>query len=106
MVGLGVDVSGIERTRGETFHWVGRYADDLATRETLESRLGVFADFQPKLHDRHCDAQLVLLGNIDPVLQFDVLRQVRAPALVAADTLNLWINIKRAQLEKTRSKVH
>jgi len=105
LVALGVDVSGIERTAGETFHWVGRYAPDLATRETLDTRLGVFADFQPKLHEAHKDAQLVLLGNIDPVLQLDVLRQVRAPALVAADTMNLWINIKRDDLVKTLAKV-
>jgi sugar/nucleoside kinase (ribokinase family) len=105
LVGLGVDISGIERTSGETFHWVGRYAPDLATRETLETRLGVFADFQPKLHDAHRDAQLVLLGNIDPALQLDVLRQVRAPALVAADTMNLWINIKRDVLLQMLSRV-
>src|SRR5262245_1068561 len=103
---IGVDVSGIERMPGATFHWVGRYAPDLAARETLDTRLGVFADFQPKLNDAHKDAQLVLLGNIDPALQFDVLRQVRAPALVAADTMNLWINIKRADLEKTLARVH
>src|SRR4051812_35825714 len=96
---LGVDVSGIERAKGETFHWVGKYSPDLTTRETLDTKLGVFADFQPKLHDKHKDAQLVLLGNIDPILQIDVLRQVRAPALVAADTMNLWIDIKRAELE-------
>jgi sugar/nucleoside kinase (ribokinase family) len=106
MTEAGVDCSGIERTPGETFHWVGKYAPDLATRETIDTRLGVFATFQPKLNDAHKDAQLVLLGNIDPDLQFDVLRQVRAPALVAADTMNLWINIKRAELEKTLSKVH
>ncbi|NVB82238.1 MAG: sugar kinase [Kofleriaceae bacterium] len=104
--GYGVDVSGIERTPGETFHWVGKYAPDLATRETIDTRLGVFATFQPKVAEHHRDAQLVLLGNIDPALQFDVLSQVRAPALVAADTMNLWINIKRADLEKTLSKVH
>ncbi len=106
LVAQGVDVSGIERVPGETFHWVGRYAADLATRETLDTRLGVFADFQPKLHDRHKDAQLVLLGNIDPVLQLDVLRQVRAPMLVAADTMNLWINIKRDDLVATLARVH
>jgi sugar/nucleoside kinase (ribokinase family) len=105
LAGLGVDTAGIERTPGETFHWVGRYAPDLATRETLDTRLGVFADFQPKLHDAHRDAELVLLGNIDPVLQLDVLRQVRAPVLVAADTMNLWINIKRDDLVKTLAKV-
>jgi sugar/nucleoside kinase (ribokinase family) len=103
---LGVDVSGIERTAGETFHWVGKYAPDLATRETIDTRLGVFATFQPKLNDAHKDAQLVLLGNIDPALQIDVLTQVKKPALVAADTMNLWINIKRPDLEKMLSKVH
>ena len=106
LVSLGVDVSGIERTPGETFHWVGRYAPDLATRETLDTRLGVFANFQPKLHDAHKDAQLVLLGNIDPVLQLDVLRQVRAPVLVAADTMNLWINLKRDDLLRMLAGVH
>lgn len=106
MAQLGVDTSGIERTAGETFHWTGRYAPDLATRETLETRLGVFAQFQPKLGDAHKDAQLVLLGNIDPALQLDVLRQVRAPALVAADTMNLWIGIKRDALLATLAKVH
>ena len=106
MVSLGVDVSGIERTPGETFHWVGRYAPDLATRETLDTRLGVFASFEPKLGDAHCDAQLVLLCNIDPVLQLDVLRQVRSPALVAADTMNLWIDIKRDELKKTLARVN
>jgi sugar/nucleoside kinase (ribokinase family) len=105
LVEMGVDVSGIERTAGETFHWVGRYAPDLATRETLETKLGVFADFQPKLTEAHKDAQLVLLGNIDPALQLDVLRQVRAPQLVAADTMNLWINIKRDDLVATLAKV-
>lgn len=103
---MGVDVSGIERTPGETFHWAGRYAPDLATRETLRTRLGVFATFQPKLNDGHRDAQLVLLGNIDPALQLDVLRQVRAPTLVAADTMNLWIDIKRDELHRTLAGVH
>jgi sugar/nucleoside kinase (ribokinase family) len=103
---LGVDTSGIERAAGETFHWVGRYAPDLATRETLDTRLGVFGSFQPKLHASHKDAQLVLLGNIDPALQLDVLNQVKAPQLVAADTMNLWINIKRDDLVKTLARVN
>jgi len=102
---LGVDTTGIERRRGETFHWVGRYAPDLATRETLDTRLGVFAAFAPKLSEVHRDAELVLLGNIDPVLQLDVVRQVKSPKLVAADTMNLWIDIKREDLIKTLARV-
>ena len=103
---LGVDTSGIERRKGESFHWVGKYAPDLSTRETLDTRLGVFAEFQPKVSEAQRDAQLVLLGNIAPVLQLDVLKQLRAPALVAMDTMNLWINIKRDDLAKTIAKIH
>ena len=106
LVAMGVDTSGIERRKGESFHWVGKYAPDLATRETLDTRLGVFAEFQPKVSEAQRDAQLVLLGNIDPVLQLDVLEQLRSPTLVAMDTMNLWINIKRAELAKVLAKVH
>jgi sugar/nucleoside kinase (ribokinase family) len=106
LAAVGVDVSGVERQAGETFHWVGKYAPDLATRETLDTRLGVFATFAPKLSPAQQGAQLVLLGNIDPAVQLDVLRQVKSPVLVAADTMNLWINIKRAELGQMLSKIH
>jgi sugar/nucleoside kinase (ribokinase family) len=106
MTALGIDTSGIERKPGETFHWVGKYADDLATRQTLDTRLGVFGDFQPKVKESHRDAELVLLGNIDPSLQLDVLEQVRQPALIAIDTMNLWIDIKRDALIKVLGRSH
>lgn len=105
LAALGVDTAGIERRPGETFHWAGRYAPDLASRVTLDTRLGVFAEFQPRVREESRDAQLVLLGNIDPELQLDVLNQVRAPALVAADTMNLWIDIRRDALVRTLAKV-
>ncbi|MCX5745799.1 MAG: PfkB family carbohydrate kinase [Proteobacteria bacterium] len=106
LTALGVDTSGIETKPGETFHWVGKYADDLATRETLDTRLGVFATFQPKLGQAHRDAEIVMLGNIDPVLQLDVLNQTKKPALVAVDTMNLWIDIKRPDLLKVLERSH
>lgn len=102
----GVDVSGIERRPGKTFRWVGRYAPDLATRETLDTQLGVFAQFQPKLTDQHRSADLVFLGNIDPVLQLEVVEQVRRPVLIAADTMNFWINGSREALLATLHRVH
>ncbi|MBP6633939.1 MAG: sugar kinase [Kofleriaceae bacterium] len=102
---LGVDVSGVERKPGETFHWVGKYSDDLTSRETLDTRLGVFADFQPRLLPQHQDAELVLLGNIDPVLQLSVCEQARKPTLVALDTMNLWINIRRPELLAALARV-
>ena len=87
----GVDLSGIERREGESFFWAGRYAYDLSSRETLETRLGVFADFDPTIPERFRDARWIFLGNIDPTLQLQVLEQVRSPALVACDTMNYWI---------------
>ena len=106
MDALGIDVSGIERRPGQTFHWVGKYSDDLASRETLDTRLGVFASFTPRLDARHREAELVFLGNIDPVLQLDVVEQTEAPVLVAADTMNFWIGGKRSELLKTLKRVN
>jgi sugar/nucleoside kinase (ribokinase family) len=106
MTAAGIDVSGIERREGKTFHWAGKYSDDLSQRETLDTRLGVFATFQPHLAARHRGAQLVFLGNIDPVLQRDVVEQTEGPLLVAADTMNFWIGGKRAELMKTLARVN
>lgn len=94
----GIDWSGVERVTGESFRWKGKYSYDLQSRETLETRLGVFANFSPKLPPGAEAAQFVFLGNIDPVLQLDVLDQVRAPKLVACDTMNYWIQSKREDL--------
>ena len=91
----GIDWSGVERAEGESFRWKGKYSYDLQSRETLETRLGVFAQFQPKLPGAFRSARYVFLGNIDPELQLNVLEQVRDPALVACDTMNYWIQGKR-----------
>ena len=91
----GVDISGVEQAEGESFRWRGKYSYDLQSRETLETRLGVFAQFQPRLPAGFGDARYVFLGNIDPELQLGVLDQVKAPRLVACDTMNYWIHGKR-----------
>ena len=91
----GVDLSGVEQAPGESFRWKAKYSYDLASRETLETRLGVFADFRPKLPPKFRDARYLFLGNIDPELQLGVLDQVKQPALVACDTMNYWIHSKR-----------
>ena len=96
--GRGVDLSGLEHAEGESFRWSGRYNFDLSSRDTLETRLGVFADFQPKIPAEFRGAEWVFLGNIDPELQIRVLEQVERPRFVACDTMNLWIDIKRARL--------
>lgn len=87
----GIDTDGVERVAGLTFRWAGRYDADLVHRVTLDTKLNVFAAFAPKLPESYRDAPFVLLGNIHPALQLDVLEQVRAPKLVVADTMNFWI---------------
>ena len=87
----GADLSGVERAEGESFFWAGRYKYDLNSRETLETSLGVFGDFKPRIPDAFRDSRYVFLGNIDPVLQLEVLDQVREPAAVICDTMNYWI---------------
>lgn len=94
----GIDWSGVERATGESFRWKGKYSYDLQSRETLETRLGVFARFQPKLPPATRDATFIFLGNIDPELQLSVLEQIHAPRLVACDTMNYWIQSKKPVL--------
>lgn len=94
----GVDLAGLEVTDGETFHWEGRYSDDLSSRETLRTDLNVFADFRPKIPSTFRSTPFVMLGNIDPTLQMEVLDQITRPKLVLADTMNLWIDIRRSEL--------
>jgi sugar/nucleoside kinase (ribokinase family) len=88
----GVDLSGVEQVEGESFRWSGVYSYDLNSRETKETRLGVFADFKPRIPETFRQAEWVFLGNIHPDLQHDVLNQVDKPRFVAMDTMNFWIN--------------
>ena len=101
----GIDWSGVERAEGESFRWKGKYSYDLQSRETLETRLGVFADFDPRLPDGYRDAEFIFLGNIDPELQLGVLSQMRAPRLVVCDTMNYWIQSKREALLELLKRV-
>ena len=94
----GVDLAGVERADGESFRWRGRYRHDLNSAETLETRLGVFSHFRPKIPEQFRSAPYVFLANIDPRLQLEVLRQVERPKLVACDTMNFWIESRRPDL--------
>ena len=101
----GVDLSGVERAEGESFRWKGKYSFDLSSRETLETRLGVFASFRPKIPAGFVDSPYVFLGNIHPELQLAVLEQIRQPKLVACDTMNYWIESARDQLMQVLARV-
>ncbi|MBZ0170631.1 sugar kinase [Candidatus Methylomirabilis lanthanidiphila] len=100
-----IDLEGLVRVPGRTFRWTGEYGFDLNDAKTLETQLNVFAAFQPEIPDAYRESDLVFLANIDPDLQREVLGQVRSPKLVAADTMNYWINGKPEALRETLKSV-
>jgi sugar/nucleoside kinase (ribokinase family) len=94
-----IDVSDVERVAGgKTFFWRGEYGWDLNTRETLDTQLGVFEGFQPKLSERSRASDVLFLANIQPDLQRDVRAQLPHARFVALDSMNLWIDISRDAL--------
>ncbi len=95
----GVDVSDVERVAGgRTFFWQGEYGWDLNSRETLDTQLGVFEGFQPKLSERSRSSDVLFLANIQPDLQREVRAQLPDARFVALDSMNLWIDIARDSL--------
>ncbi len=100
-----VDVTGVQVAAGKTFHWVGEYDTNLNEAKTLATALNVFEHFDPKLPETHTDCPVVFLANIDPVLQLQVLNQVRGHEFVACDSMNFWITGKPAELKETLKQV-
>ncbi len=100
-----VDLLGLTTAAGRTFRWSGAYGDDLNSARTLDTQLNVFADFRPNVPEAWRDTPLLFLANIDPDLQWDVLHQVRGAKLVAADTMNYWIDGKPDALKKLLGRV-
>jgi len=102
----GVDLSGLQTIPGgKTFHWKGRYHQNMKDRDTLETRLNVFAGFDPELAVDLKKAPYVFLGNIGPSLQAKVLDQVEDARLIGLDTMNLWISEAAKDLEQVLRRV-
>ncbi len=95
-----IDLEGLQILPGKTFHWSGEYEINMNNRRTLLTELGVFETFTPTLPKAHQSAPFVLLANIAPSLQLHVLNQMQRPKFVAADTMDLWLNIALADLLK------
>ncbi|MCF7803348.1 MAG: sugar kinase [Candidatus Marinimicrobia bacterium] len=95
-----IDITGLQKVAGKTFRWSGRYMDDMNQRETLSTDLNVFESFSPKIPDAYSSAKYLFLANIHPALQLDVLSQVENPKLVATDTMELWIDTAREDLQE------
>ena len=104
--GRKINLDGLQRVAGaKTFFWSGEYGYDLNVAKTRDTQLNVFADFRPQLDERQRHADVLFLANIQPELQLDVLHQAERPRLVALDTMNLWIDIKRDALERVIREV-
>ena len=87
-----INMDSVEVTNGETFTWGGKYNSDYSTRDTLFTNLGVFENFKPKVKIQY-NNPILYLGNIQPDLQFDVISKINNPYLIAADSMNLWIDL-------------
>jgi sugar/nucleoside kinase (ribokinase family) len=95
-----IDISGIEIVKGgKTFFWSGRYHNDLNSRDTLETQLNVLADFKPVVPEKYKDADVVMLGNLHPLVQMGVLDQLtQQPKLIVLDTMNFWMDCALPEL--------
>ncbi|HSA94814.1 MAG TPA: PfkB family carbohydrate kinase [Acidobacteriota bacterium] len=102
----GVDLEGLKIKAGKTFHWEGRYAEDPNKRTTLRTELNVFADFRPAIPRRYRNSAIVYLANLNPEHHGFILEQFRKPALVAMDTIRLWIETKREALLRELGRVN
>jgi sugar/nucleoside kinase (ribokinase family) len=101
----GIDIEGLKREKGDTFHWRGRYHEDVNVRDTLELHLNVLSSFVPQLPERYRDSEYVFLGNIDPAMQMEVLNQIRKMKLVACDTMDHWIRESAQDLRKVLNRI-
>ncbi|MFN2377796.1 MAG: PfkB family carbohydrate kinase [Candidatus Binatia bacterium] len=105
LVECGINIEGLEEATGETFRWSGRYHENMNIRDTLDLKLNVFENFQPKLPASYRGSEFVFLANIQPSLQADVLSQLESPQYVGADTMDHWIQTAPAELRGLLSQV-
>src|SRR5437763_4168642 len=100
-----IDATGVQRVVGKTFRWSGEYAWDMNTRETRSVALNVFEHFRPDLPEDYRATDVAVLANIAPALQSHVLDQMQRPRFVVADTMDLWIETTRADLDALLPRV-
>ena len=102
-----IDISGLEVVKGgKTFFWSGRYHNDLNSRDTLDTQLNVLADFQPKVPQNFKDADVVMLGNLHPLVQSSILEQMDVkPKLIVLDTMNFWMDCALPELLEVIKRV-
>ncbi|HUQ41789.1 MAG TPA: PfkB family carbohydrate kinase [Candidatus Limnocylindrales bacterium] len=102
----GIDIAGLERRTGRSFRWRGTYDFTLDTAETINTDLGVFGDWRPRIPRAFVESRFVFLANIDPEIQLATLEQIERPVLVALDTMNYWIEHSRDALLRVIARVN
>ena len=101
-----INIEGIEVVKGgKTFFWSGKYHNDMNTRDTLVTELNTLEHFNPIVPTSYRDAEIVMLGNLQPTVQLSVIEQMTSPKLVILDTMNFWMDIALEDLKKTLKKV-
>lgn len=102
----GMDITGLEVVEdGKTFFWSGKYHNDMNTRDTLITDLNVLADFNPQVPETYRGAEVVMLGNLHPLVQLGVIEQMDAPKLIVLDTMNFWMDSALNELMQVIAKV-
>jgi sugar/nucleoside kinase (ribokinase family) len=102
-----INIEGIEIVKGgKTFFWSGKYHNDMNSRDTLATELNVLADFNPIVPEKYKDAEVVMLGNLHPIVQSSVLNQMTTqPKLVVLDTMNFWMDCALPELLEVVKRV-
>ncbi|MAZ73471.1 MAG: sugar kinase [Flavobacteriaceae bacterium] len=102
----GMNVEGLKIVKdGKTFFWSGRYHNDMNSRDTLVTELNVLETFSPVVPDAYKDAEVVMLGNLHPIVQMGVIDQMNNPKMVVLDTMNFWMDVALEDLKKVIAKV-
>ena len=100
-----INLDGLQIEDGKTFYWLGRYHMDMNSRDTLDTQLGVYANFHPVIPEAYKQSPLVFLANIQPTLQLEVLDQMPHPRLTVLDTMELWLNTAKEDLTEVIKRV-
>jgi sugar/nucleoside kinase (ribokinase family) len=102
----GLDVTGLEVVEdGKTFFWSGKYHNDMNSRDTITTELNVLESFSPVVPDSYKNAEVVMLGNLHPMVQLSVIEQMEDPKLIVLDTMNFWMDNTLDELMRVISKV-
>ncbi len=105
LINRGIDIRGIKKVEGKTFHWDGYYEYDMNQAHTIKTELNVFNNFHPVFPDEYISSEYLFLANIDPDLQMEVIDTVKKPKLIVGDTMNFWIESKRDSLLQVISRL-